>query len=75
MITYTCHAMNKYSKKLNKEKVMAILNDTRSNRELGRLYGVSHATIGKIKRRETWGHVGMALCVARGVETRKPNEK
>ena len=67
--------MNKYSKKLDEEKVMAILADMRSNRQVAKDYGVSHATIGKIKRRETWGYIGMALCVARGVETRKPNEK
>ena len=74
MITYTCQ-MNKYSKKLDEEKVLAILSDDRSTRELGKIYGVSHATIGKIKRRETWGYIGMALCVARGVETRKPDKK
>lgn len=74
MITYTCQ-MNKYSKKLDEEKVMAILADTRSNRELGRIYGVSHETIGKVKRRETWGHVGNALCIARELASWQANKK
>ena len=41
--------MNKYSKKLNEEKVMAILADTRSNRQIAKIYGVSYETIRKIK--------------------------
>jgi transposase len=56
--------MNKYSKKLDEEKVMAILADTRSNRQVAKIYGVSHETIGKIKRRESWRHIRSALCNA-----------
>jgi len=67
--------MNKFSKKLNEEKVIQILQDERSNRELGRIYGVSHETIGKIKRRETWNHVGLAVCVARELASWQPDKK
>lgn len=57
--------MSKYSKKLNEEKVMAILADNRSNRQIAKTYGVSHETIGKIKRRESWRHIRSALCNAK----------
>ena len=53
------------NRKLTEEKVMAILNDSRSNRQLAKLYGVSHETIGKIKRRESWKHLRSATCAAR----------
>ena len=38
-------------RKLTWEQVHAILNDTRSNREIAREYGVSHGTIGNIKKK------------------------
>jgi hypothetical protein len=54
-------------KKLTKDEVLEILADTRSNRELGRVYKVSHETIGKIKRRQMWKDVGCAVCVAQSL--------
>ena len=66
--------MNKYSKKLNEEKVLAILSDDRSNRQIAKIYGVSHETIRKVKNRTNWGYVGMALCVARS-PTCQPDKK
>ncbi len=43
--------------RLTKEKVLAIRSDHRSCRTIGADYGVSYATIGYIKRRETWAHI------------------
>jgi hypothetical protein len=43
--------------KLNEDQVTAIGRDRRSHRAIGREYGVSHNTIGYIKRGSTWRHV------------------
>lgn len=40
--------------KLTQEQVLAIRNDPRSERTLGRIYGVCHASIGRVKRRKRW---------------------
>ena len=59
--------MNEYSKKLNEEKVMAIMAGTRFNRQIAKIYGVSYEIIRKIKNRKTWIHVGGALCIVKPV--------
>jgi hypothetical protein len=46
-----------HAAKLNAPKVRAIRADTREQREIAADYGVSHATVGAIQRRETWKHV------------------
>lgn len=40
--------------KLSRDQVLAIRVDNRSQRELGRLYGVDKGTIASIKRGKTW---------------------
>jgi hypothetical protein len=47
-----------HNAKLALDEVRAILADSRSNSAIGRAYGVSTATVGEIKRREIWKHVG-----------------
>jgi hypothetical protein len=45
------------SAKLTETQVKAIRRDTRTQRVIGKDYGVSHALIGYIKRNEAWTHV------------------
>ena len=40
--------------KLTREQVLEIRDDPRTQRALGRIYGVEHSTIGCIKRRVKW---------------------
>jgi hypothetical protein len=40
--------------KLTEEQVISIREDPRSERELGRIYGVQHTAIGMIRRGESW---------------------
>jgi hypothetical protein len=43
--------------KLTEEQVMEIYNDPRSQRVIGRDYGVTHSQVGLIKRGKQWTHV------------------
>jgi len=51
------HGEDKPSAKLTEEAAKEIRESGLSHRKLGRLYGVSHTTIGTIKRRTKWKHV------------------
>lgn len=42
--------------KLNGDAVRVILASSDSGRELAQRFGVSHVTIGRVRRRETWSH-------------------
>jgi len=46
-----------HSSKLTEEKVKSILGDTRMQKDIAKDYGVSEATISKIKRGKGWGHL------------------
>lgn len=43
--------------KLTESQVRSIREDSRSNREIAKAYGVSHSCIGAVKSRESWAHV------------------
>jgi hypothetical protein len=44
--------------KLTAEDVIAIRKDTRSQRDIGRAYGVAASTIGSIRQGVNWAHIG-----------------
>jgi hypothetical protein len=44
--------------KLTDEDVIAIRNDMRSHRTIGKDYGISNRNVSAIKRKETWKHIG-----------------
>jgi hypothetical protein len=48
-----------HNSKLTAAKVRAIRADPRSRSVIGREYGISGSTVGEIKRREIWKHVGV----------------
>ncbi|MCY9274574.1 HNH endonuclease [Bacillus haynesii] len=52
-----CKGETNGSSKLTEEEVAAIRKDTRSHIAISKDYNVNRATIGQIKRGETWTHV------------------
>ena len=52
-----CHGTKSPNTKLTEGDVVAIREDPRSNRVIGRDYGVSNGTVGCIKRRVSWSHI------------------
>jgi hypothetical protein len=54
-------------RKLNAEQVQAIWLSKATERELAAQYGVSHGTIGDIKRRRSWRRVTEGLAVANNI--------
>ncbi|WP_186314480.1 HNH endonuclease signature motif containing protein [Bacillus pumilus] len=52
-----CRGMNNGSSKLTEEEVITIRQDTRSHIAISKDYNVNRATIGQIKRRETWTYL------------------
>ena len=54
-------------RKLNAEQVRAIWLSRATQRALAQQYGVSHGTIGDIKRRRSWRHVTEGLVLAENI--------
>ncbi|WP_418134573.1 HNH endonuclease signature motif containing protein [Bacillus velezensis] len=52
-----CRGVTNWSSKLTEEEVIAIRQDTRSHIAISKDYNVNRATIGQIKRRETWTYL------------------
>lgn len=51
------HGENHIDAKLTERNVLAIRDDSRSLRQLSKVYGVGYGVIGQIKRREIWRHI------------------
>lgn len=46
-----------WTSKLTESQVLAIRNDTRSNREIAKEYNIDYSSVSDIKRRKTWKHI------------------
>ena len=53
----TSHGESHWNHKLTEDQIREIRTDTRSQRELGKVYGVAHSSIWKIKNKVQWKEV------------------